>query len=273
MSRKLIQFTAALLFTVLFLASYLSMLSAQTPPSAEPAQITVYGTIQSMNANGIVLNGQIIDTTGAQIDAPLQTGMVIQVDIIVTADGLLSAQRVIPQPVGVLPGVVVIEGTADNVQADGRFEIGGQTITMLDTAQSIASGDTVRVFAVQDSPTRANQWTGLAVVRLDAIPAPVGTVEAAPPAATVDAAPSTPAQPPATTPEVVPPAATPEVSEDFRIEGTITAMNGTTIIVEGQNINIQNARIDDPLSVGAFVRVEARRINGVIIAEEVDLRD
>jgi len=97
--------------------------------------------------------------------------------------------------------------------------------------------------------------------------APVATREVAAPATTPEA--------PVSTPEVEPPVETPEVSvsDDFRVEGRLEAVGSSAVIVDGQRYDIRGARIDDPLRVGAFVRMEVRSVNGVLVVERIRVED
>lgn len=113
------------------------------------------------------------------------------------------------------------------------------------------------------------------------IEAPVATPEVvmptrtrrAPAATREVAVPATTPEPPVATPEVVPPAETPEVSEDFRVEGRLEAVGSSAVIVNGERYDIRGARIDDPLRVGAFVRMEVRSVNGVLVVERIRVED
>jgi hypothetical protein len=80
-------------------------------------------------------------------------------------------------------------------------------------------------------------------------------------------------QPPVATPEVLPPVSTPEVSDDFRVEGRLEAVGSSAIMVDGQRYDIRAARIDDPLSVGAFVRMEVRVVDGQFVVERIRVED
>lgn len=95
--------------------------------------------------------------------------------------------------------------------------------------------------------------------------APITTPEVIAPVVTPEA--------PVSTPEVMPPVETPEVSDDFRVEGLLEAVGSSAIIVDGQRYDIRGARIDDPLRVGALVRMEVRSVNGQLVVERIRVED
>lgn len=81
---------------------------------------------------------------------------------------------------------------------------------------------------------------------------------------------------PVNTPEVSAPVETPEVEdegEDFRVEGRLEAVGSAAVIVDGQRYDISNARVDDPLRVGLYVRMEVRRVNGQLIVDRIRVED
>lgn len=81
---------------------------------------------------------------------------------------------------------------------------------------------------------------------------------------------------PVDTPEVTAPVTTPEVEdegEDFRVEGRLEAVGSAAVIVDGQRYDISNARVDDPLRVGLYVRMEVRRVNGQLIVDRIRAED
>ena len=104
------------------------------------------------------------------------------------------------------------------------------------------------------------------------VEAPVVTPEVIVPTRTRRAPAATP-KPPVSTPEVVPPVETPEVSNEFRVEGRLEAVGSNAVIVNGERYDIREARIDDTLRVGAWVRMEVRMVNGVLVVERIRIED
>ncbi len=80
---------------------------------------------------------------------------------------------------------------------------------------------------------------------------------------------------PVETPEVSARAATPEIEDeddegdDFRVEGRLEAVGSIAVIVDGQRYNISNARVDDVLRVGMYVRMEVREVNGELVVDRI----
>jgi uncharacterized membrane protein YgcG len=162
--------------------------------------IEFYGTIQSANSTGLVMNGQIVDIRGAQVTTPLAAGLAVRVQAILLPDGSLAARQIDALPAGVIPGIVEISGTATDFALPVLI-VNNQIIDLTDAeiSGSIVIGQIVRVFAVAVTP---GVWRARFVDASDNIPAPASTPE-------VDS-PVTEALPP----EVLMPAFTPEVSDD-----------------------------------------------------------
>ncbi len=164
--------------------------------------IEFYGTIQSANSTAIVINGQIVDVRGAQINVPLTVGMGARVQATVLSDGSLLARQVDPLSAGLIPGIVEINGTVTNFILP-ILTISGQTIdiTGAEVSGSITIGQIVRVFAVATAP---GVWQARFVDAVDNVPAPLSTPEVGSPGIL----------PPVATSEVLPPVSTPEVGDD-----------------------------------------------------------
>jgi hypothetical protein len=163
-----------------------------------------------------------------------------------------------------IPGIVELNGSVTNLQGT-TLQVGGQTVDIsgAHVSGTLAVGQVVRIYVVQAVP---GVWTARSVIG-SAVPLVVGTPEIVAPIATAEVA------PPLATLEVIPPARTPEVGEDFKVEGTVQAFDANTITVDGNVYFIGSARIDDPLFVGAWVRLEIRVIrNGEWVVEEVNVR-
>lgn len=274
-------------WTATFLLFFVpSLLSAQTPP---PVTIDFYGTIDANPPGTLIVNGRVVDIRTAQMNGLLLApGLTVHIQADYAPDGTLVARQLEVVPVGLIPGLVELSGVVDEL-SDTTLRIGSQLIDLSVAQQigTIAVGQPVQVFA---SATNSSQWNARLVLGTDAaaapvIVSPVSTPEVAPPndapvvvqpvttpeVGAPDDAPVIVA--PVSTPEVVPPATTPEVSDDFRIEGTLEAVGSNAVIVDGQIYDISSARIDDPLRVGAFVRMEVRIVNGVPVVERIRIED
>lgn len=117
-------------------------------------------------------------------------------------DGSIAARQVDLFTVGVIPGIVEINGTVTQF-VQPILTISGQTIDMTgaEISGSIVIGQTVRIFAVA---TTQGDWQARFVDAVDNVPVPITTPE-------VD---SNGVLPPVTTPEILSPVSTPEVSDD-----------------------------------------------------------
>lgn len=237
---------------------------AQDSPDAT---FEFYGTVQSANATALVINGQIVDISEAQINAPLVAGLVVRIQGAFTSDGSIAAVQIDPVSPGLIPGIVEITGIVSELN-ETSIRVGAQSIEISSAHISGTPqvGQFVRAYALQAAP---GVWTARSVIaRL--VPEVVVTPEVLPTTASNEIA------APGTTPEVIPPAQTPEVGvgEDLRIEGTLQAVDANSITVDGSRYFIGSARIDGVLTVGARVRLEIRVISGgEWIVEEVRMRD
>lgn len=238
-----------------FFAALLLAIGSVSAQDDGGLNIEFYGTVQSASATAAVINGQLVDITGAEIRAPLTAGTTVRVHAILAADGSLSAREIEPTSPGLIPGIVEIEGTIDAMNGS-TVTISGEVfdIASAGIGGQLAVGNVARVYAVAVAP---HQWNARLVVSTAALQQPV-----MPPAATAEiVTTSIPA------PAVV---ATPEVGEDFEIFGTVTAFDGTSITVDGQPFFVGSARLDSGIAVGVAVRMEIRVINGNWVIEEIE---
>ncbi|PJF27186.1 MAG: hypothetical protein CUN53_05015 [Phototrophicales bacterium] len=194
-------------FTLMAAVSYLSAhTAAQT--SGE-TRLDFFGVVQSANPNSISINGELIDTTRALINARLERGATIKVRAELRG-GILTATRIDPVGAGFIPGITLLSGVMRG-RGEQTIRVDEQVINVRTSAQidNVRVGDPVSVLAVANAP---GEWTALIVgapnnpafapVRdSDVILPPVSTPEVI--------------LPPIGTPEVVlPPVSTPEVADD-----------------------------------------------------------
>jgi hypothetical protein len=194
----------AFMFALMVIASHL--LAQNAPPASGDSSITFYGAIQSAADGVIVINGQIIDTRSAEIDAALVPGAVVRVVVESSASTTLIAQHINAVQVGVIPGIVRLTGVVTNISERVIVLDGTQIVTVSPDEALPRVGERVRLFVIAAAPGR---WT-----TLDEAVAPLATPEARPPAATAE-----PIVPPAATPEVAPPASTPDVDDSHQNRG------------------------------------------------------
>lgn len=124
-----------------------------------------------------------------------------------------------------------------------------------------------------ENPAATPELTPVPEVTADA---PVETLEAAVTLEVANPVVTPEVAAPVVTPEVRTPVETPEVEdegEDFRVEGRLEAVGSAAVIVDGQRYDIRSARVDDPLRVGLYVRMEVRRVNGQLIVDRIRAED
>ncbi|MCC6805389.1 MAG: hypothetical protein IT319_21090 [Anaerolineae bacterium] len=232
---------------LLLLALTIGSVSAQ---DAGGLTIEFFGTVQSASGTVAAINGQIVDVSSAQINAPLVAGTTVRVHATLAADGRLIAREIDPAAPGLIPGIVEIEGTITAVNGSA-ITIGGALfdIASAGISDQLAVGQMVRVYAVAAAP---RQWNALLVVNAGILQQPA-TLAAIPEATAIPAV-----------------LATPEVGEDFEIFGTVTAFDGTSITIDGQRFIVGSARLDSGIAVGVAVRMEIRVINGQWVIEEIE---
>jgi uncharacterized membrane protein YgcG len=189
-------------FGVIFVLAFASFLYAQEVLPGRTA-LEFDGVVQSISETAISINGQVIDISGAQVEAPLAVGSVVRVRAVQVA-GSLRAEHLSFVPVGMPPGIVEFWGGIEAIDATTLI-LGGQSFDLAeaDTDDELSIGETVRVLARATAP---GVWQALEVDRADDVPAPAATPE-------VIGVPQAPAQ----TPEVSgvnPPVSTPEVGDD-----------------------------------------------------------
>jgi uncharacterized membrane protein YgcG len=266
MTRRLL-LAAALALLILFPTLFL--VHAQTTPTIS---IEFTGTVQSANATALVINGQLIDISGAQVSAALVAGQVVRVQASMAAVGSLIAREVDPVAPGLLPGLVEMNGSIDQIDG-GALLINGLRVSIVGAQVDVPLnvGAIVIVYAEQTAP---NEWTAR-LIMADIAPVatadvfPVQTPEVLPPGATPEVI------APVSTPEVIAPASTPEVEdgEDFEVRGRLDGFTDAEVIVDGRRYFIGGAEIDGRLVPGAQVRLEIRVVNGQWVLEEIKVED
>ncbi|MBX3080153.1 MAG: PepSY domain-containing protein [Anaerolineae bacterium] len=190
------------------------------------------GVIQAMTSNTITVNQQVITTTGAEITTPLQIGVVVRVEGTLNADGSILARQITAVPAGVTPGEVEFIGTLESYSGTVMV-VNGQTIDV--SRAEIKPGVTVgQLVKVHATATGTGGWLAREVEPFSA-----------------DASPHAP--------------------DELEITGTLEAISADSIVVSGQQISIVGAEIHGTLVVGVRVRVHAARVDGVLVAREVEL--
>jgi uncharacterized membrane protein YgcG len=221
---------------------------------AQSAQDTVelVGTIEAVNADGsIVVNGQTITITTAELNVALATGQVVKVEGTLLSDGHIAAREVQAPDV-------------DDLQDDDEIELIG-IVDSFDGTTLVVSGIPIDVRTAEiNSPIVVGQ-----LIKVHASFDANGNLIARETDDNADdGMPS--------------PDSTPEVGDDnggdddddrpgeFEITGTLEQVGDGFIMVNGQTISITGAEIKNQLVVGALVKLHLSHQNGQLVAREVE---
>jgi hypothetical protein len=194
----------------------------RTPAATAGSEIEFVGVIEAMALNSLIVNQQLIDITGAEIETTLQAGAVVKIEGFLAADETVIAREVSAPDRGLQVGEAQIVGVMTRFVGT-RMIVDGQEIDMARARLEgrMVPGNIVWVRATW-LPT-AGMW----VAR-----------QAGPFRVTPDVAPTLP-----------------RGDREFEIVGTLTAMDPTTITVSGLRIDITRAEIKSRLVIGALVKV------------------
>lgn len=195
-------------------AAYLMAQSASSPSTVN-TEIRFSGAVQAGSANGVIINGVLVDTRAISGFSVPQTGAIVSVTGTLLTDGTVQASSLAEIRTGVIPGIVQLRGTLLTTPSPGvplALQI-GESFTLVDAATAEIAGNlmlgtVILVYAEQvDDPLV--DWRALAVLpALADVPQPVTTPDVVAPVATLEV----PA--PVFTQEVFAPVSTPEVVDD-----------------------------------------------------------
>ncbi|MBK8023695.1 MAG: PepSY domain-containing protein [Chloroflexi bacterium] len=204
--------------------------------SAQDAQsLELVGTIEAITVNTITVNQQEVFISGAQLNVALQVGALVQVEGTLAEDGSITAREVNAAAPGVQVGEAELVGTLDGING-ALLVVNGQMIdtTGAQAAGALTVGQWVRVHAVAVGP---NLWRAREIAAVQA--------------------------------GVTPPNA--PVAGEFEIVGVLQSIDGATVMVSGQVIDISGAEIKDALVVGTQVKVHVSGATGALVAREIEL--
>lgn len=230
-----------LMLAILFLG-LMSGLLVQAQNAADTIELV--GTISAVDSNGhIVVNGQTVDLTGAEINAAIAVGELVKVEGAVQANAVILAREVQSPDANDLQNEDEVELVGIVESLDGTsLVVGGITIdlTGAEIAGTPAVGEIVKVHASFDA-------NGLLVAR-----------EAEFGAAFIDDNDDDANE------------EDPRREGEFEIRGTLEDLGDGFIVVNGMTISTNGAEIKNVLVVGTLVKVHLSNQNGNLVAREVE---
>ena len=205
-----------------------------------PDTIEMVGAVESINADGsIVVNGQTVTITTAQLNAALTVDAVVKIEGTLLNDGRIAAREV--------------DTPDDNDLRDDEIELIG-VVDSFNGTSLVIGGFTFDVTGAEfNGPVVVGQ-----VVEVEASFADDGSLIARELDDEDDPADDDDRD-----------AADDDRPGEFELVGTLDAIDGDTIVVNGQAIDVANAEIRNQLVTGMLVRLHLRNQNGQLIAREV----
>lgn len=210
-------------------------------PGATTPQIELVGYVQAVTATTITVNGVVIQTAGAEMNAMPVVGAPVKVEGTILTTGQIAAREVRTVDLtrrGLRPGEIELVGLlTDNTQ--GRLIVAGLPMdaTAAEFGRGVAVGQWVKVHAALNAQ---NQWIVREVElasdddRTDFSGRPQG---------------------------------------EFEITGTLSEVGADYIVINGQRISTNGAEIKGLLVPGALVKVHLSLVNGQWLAREVEPAD
>lgn len=216
--------------TLIVIAAF--MLALIASPFALQAQSTrnaqIYGVIEAVNTNSIIINRQQVDIRQATINAPLTVGTFVHITGVLNSNNVLVAQNITTPPVGVTVDEAQLVGTINSINGT-QWTVGGTSVQTA-SAQitgTPALGQPVRVYATMTAP---NTWQARVV-------------------------------------EVIPAGTNIPSGNNLEITGTLQNIQGTGVTIAGQSIPMVNAQLTDPLIVGIVMSARVDNTNGAFNAQ------
>jgi hypothetical protein len=203
------------------------------------ATIEFVGVVQAVGPANLTVNGQLIDTTFAQINTPLTVGAPVKVEGSINETGQIIAREVRavdPTQRGMRPGEIEVVGRL-TAMTGPRLTIAGLPMdaTAAEFGAGVGLGQIVKVHVMLNAQ---NQW----IVR---------EIELA----SDDDVTSFSARP----------------ADEFEITGTLQTVSPGLIVVNGLLIDTSRAEIKNALVPGALVKVHLSQVNGQWVAREIEL--
>lgn len=110
----------------------------------QPGEVEIVGIVESLNATQIVVNGQQIDISRAEIGKGVAVGVTVKIHATAGQAGAWVAREVslFTQPAGTKPGVVATEDATATAPNPNEFELTG-TLDQLGTDFIVVSGQKI----------------------------------------------------------------------------------------------------------------------------------
>ncbi len=210
----------------------------------EGKEVEFTGTVESMDGDQWVIDGQTVIVAGAKIEGNIQVGDVVKVEAYVNADGTLTAKEI---------ELAKSDDSDDDSYKGAKVEFTG-TVESMDGDQWVIDGQTV---IVAGAKIEGNIQVG-DVVKVEAYAGADGTLTA----------------------KEIELAKSDDSSSDdddsykgakVKFTGTVESMNGDQWVIDGQTIIVSGAKIKGNIQVGDVVKVEAWDNGGALVAEEIEL--
>lgn len=127
----------------------MSQVSAQPPtPTPAPTAVELVGVVESFTSTSLVVNGQTVNISAAEIKVTLKTGLLVKVEGTLAPDGSIQAREIKAAKPNALTGEVEITGKIVSVDGN-KLVIGGQTFDILkaEVKGTLSVGQTVKIHA------------------------------------------------------------------------------------------------------------------------------
>lgn len=223
-------------FVFLLLCATALLIIVPGAAAQETYSVELIGVVEALSLNTVTVNQQSVNISRAEINTALTVGALVEVEGTLGSDGSITAREVNAARPGVVAGEAELIGLLAGIR-DTTLIVSGQIIDI--TGAEVRGvpeiGQWLRIHA---SVTGPNTWQAREVE--------VMTDDDTPRATTGD---------------------------EFEITGTLERIDGSTVVVAGQSIDISSAEINDPLLIGTRVKVHVIAAAGVLTAREIELAD
>lgn len=246
--------SALVVALTLLLATLIGLPKIYAQSGDDVIQIELVGEIEALSTTTLTINGQVVDISAAELNTTLAVGEVIKIEGTLEADGSIVALEVNPVEEGeLLPGEVEIIGPVKAFDTDS-LTIGGLVIDIsaaeLEDALVLEVGSVVKVhMSLVTDASGVESWVAREVQD--------GTDDSQDDGSDDSNDDTSNESHPG----------------EFEIVGTLTSIDGDTIVVAGLTIDIVSAEIKGMLVEGALVKVHLSLVDGVLVAREVELHD
>ncbi len=236
---------AAILSVMLIILVGAQAAFAQGDDRTSTGNIEILGTVEALTLSTITVNGLLVDTSLAEIAAPLALEQAVYVEGTLLPDGTVQARQVRAARAGLQPGELELTGMLESLTRT-EVVVNGLSLSVVgaEIKGSPVIGGLVKLHAMLDN---AGVW----VVR---------EVESYVPAIGDDSG-SNDRQD--DSPDLL-------QGRHFKIVGTLQEVGDGFVVVGGQVIDTSVAEVDTLLVVGGLVRIELSLSDGRLIAHEVE---